>query len=235
MRRSTATSWILLLGAVSAVHAAEVVLENTIPSGNLELQPPILTGAGLFLGNGGGVLADGFTPAVSATLDQIGVFVGYDDFPSFGVDGQSPIVLTLFTDNADSRGTPIESWTVPINDNSPFGLEVTTVDSVLHPMLLAGQQYWLSEVPEDPLHTGVGWFLASAGYPGIELPITGNTMGTNNAWAPTEVNLANEFDVLGTAVPEPAFFVMDALALTILLVCGGHKQEVLQGSKTRLP
>jgi hypothetical protein len=39
------TALVLLIAAVSASHAAVITLVNTIPSGNLFLQPPVLTGA----------------------------------------------------------------------------------------------------------------------------------------------------------------------------------------------
>src|SRR3984957_14077837 len=186
---------ILVLGASGAIHAGIITLEDTIPSGNLWLQPPVLTGAAPVFGGGGGVVvANAFTVPTSAALYQISVAVEYEDFPSFGVTGTAPMLLTLLTDNGDSPGTPIESWTVPL---SPFdtNLTILTVNSVNNPFLLAGQQYWVSEVPTDPVGTGIGWGLASAGYPGIELPIAESLTGVNSGWLPTGMNLANEFSV----------------------------------------
>jgi hypothetical protein len=195
---------ILVLGTASAVHAGIITLEDTIPSGPLFLQPPVLTGAAPVFGIGGGtVVANAFTPSVSATLYQINVAVDYEDFPSFGVTGRSPMLLTLFTDSGNSPGTTIESWTVPLNP-SDTSLTIVTVTSINDPLLVAGHQYWLSEVPTDPVGTGIGWGLASAGSPGIELPVAESNTGTNNGWGPTALNIANEFSVTGTTIPEPA-------------------------------
>jgi len=208
---------ILVLGAASSVRAGIVTLENTIPSGPLLLQPPVLTGAAPVFGSGGGVVvANAFTAPVSADLYQISVAVDYEDFPSFGVTGTAPMLLTLFTDSSDSPGAPIESWTVPLSP-SDTSLTIVTVTSVTDALLVAGHQYWLSEVPTDPIGTGIGWGLASAGPPGIELPVTENDTGTNSGWGPTGLNIANEFSVTGTSVPEPATFGITALAFLSMI------------------
>src|ERR1700727_2335408 len=101
------TALVLILGVVGAAYAGPIVLENTIPSGSLFTQPPVLTGAAPLLGGGGGVVADAFTAPVSAALSQISVVVDYEFSPQFGVTGPSPLLLTFLTDNGDSPGTPI--------------------------------------------------------------------------------------------------------------------------------
>ena len=210
---------ILLLGVASAVHAGVITLENTIPSGSLFLQPPVLTGAAPVFGSGGGVVvADAFTAPVTAALYQISVVVEYEDFTSLGVIGTSPMLLTLFADSSNSPGTPIESWTVPLSP-SDTSLTIVTVTSLTSALLMAGQQYWLSEVPTDPVHTGIGWGLASPGYPGIQLPIAETNTGVNSGWGPTGLNIANEFSVSGTTVPEPATLGISALVLLSMIGC----------------
>jgi hypothetical protein len=218
---------ILFLGTAASVDAGVVTLEDTIPSAPLSFQPAVLTGAALFY-NGGGPctlqtpcfdgldVADAFTPTVSANLYQISVAVDYED-PGLGVMGTAPMLLTLFSDSGDSPGTEIESWTVPMSP-SDTSLTVITVTSVAGPLLNAGQQYWLSVVPTDPVATGIGWGLASPGYPGIELPVAYNDWDGNYGWNPTELNIANEFSVTGTnsTVPEPATFGISALVLCAL-------------------
>jgi len=211
MRASVITAFVLVLGAVSVT--GEVLLENTIPSGPLSLQPPVLTGAGPVFGSGGAVVADAFTAPINATLDQISVVVEYEDLPQFGVTGTSPMLLTLFSDSGDSPGTPIESWTVALSP-SDISLTIVTVNSITNALLLAGNQYWLSVVPTDPVSTGIGWGLTT---PGTELPVTETETGMNIAWGPTTLNLANEFSVSGTSVPEPATFGTAALVLLSIL------------------
>jgi hypothetical protein len=206
---------VLVLAAAGSGHAALVTLENTIPPGPLFLQPPVLTGAGPVFGTGGTVVADAFTPLVSADLFQISVAVEYEDFPSFGVTGTAPMLLTLFTDSSNSPGSQIESWIVPLSP-SDTTLTIATVTSVTGALLVAGHQYWLSEVPIDPIGTGIGWGLASASLPGIQLPIAETSTGVNSGWGPTALNIANEFSVTGTTVPEPATFGIGALGLSIL-------------------
>jgi hypothetical protein len=215
----------VVLGASSAARAGVITLENTIPVGPLFLQPPVLTGAAPVFGSGGGVVvADAFTPMVSADLFQISVAVEYMDFPTLGVTGRSPMLLTLFTDSSDSPGPPIESWTVPVNP-SDTSLTVIMVTSITGALLLAGHQYWLSEVPTDPVGTGIGWGLASPGYPGIELPIAESTTGMNSGWMPTSLNIANEFSVTGTTVPEPGTFGVSAIVFLSMIAGARAKSK----------
>ncbi len=214
-RRSLRTFVLALIPVITAasLQAGVITLENTIPSGNLFLQPPVLTGAAPVFGVGGGVVvADGFIAPLSAMLFEVSVAVEYEDFPPVGVTGTSPMLLTLFSDSGNSPGTPIESWMVPLSPTDT-SLTVVTVDSITHALLQAGQQYWLSEVPIDPVHTGIGWGLASSGLPGIELPIAETTTGVNSGWGPTQQNIANEFSVTATTAPEPATFGIDLLVL----------------------
>jgi hypothetical protein len=143
------------------------------------------------------------------------VVVEYEFFPQFGVTGTSPLLLTLLTDNGDSPGTPIESWIVPLlpSDTSPT---IVTVNSITNALLLAGDQYWVSVVPADLVHTGIGWGLTT---PGIQLPVAESLTGVNAGWLPTQVNLANEFSVSGTVISEPA--TLGTGALVVLLMVGG--------------
>jgi hypothetical protein len=211
----TTTALMLSFVAVNAARAAVITLEDTIPSGNISLQPPVLTGAAPVFGSGGGaVLANAFTSPVTAALYQVSVAVEYENFPQFLVTGTSPMLLTLFTDSGDSPGAPIESWTVPLSP-SDRSLTVITVDSVTGSILLAGHQYWLSEVPTDPIHTGIGWGLTT---PGTQLPTAESTTGTNSGWGPTNLTLANEFSVTGTTtVPEPGNFGTGAIVFLSML------------------
>ncbi|MBV8895050.1 MAG: hypothetical protein JO051_00955, partial [Acidobacteriaceae bacterium] len=107
------------------LSAAAITLENTIPTGNLFLQPPVLTGAAPVFGSGGGVvLADAFTAPVTATLAQVSVVVEYVMLPSFGVTGTAPMLLSLLSDNNNSPGSLLENWTVPL---SPSDTTLTIV------------------------------------------------------------------------------------------------------------
>jgi hypothetical protein len=197
------TALIVVLAGASAVQAGVITLVDTIPSGNLWLQPPVLTTS---------AFANAFTPSISAMLYQVSVVVEYEDIPQFGLTGRSPMLLTLLGDSGNSPGAPIESWTVSLSP-SDTSLTIVTVNSITQSLLLAGQQYWLSEVPTDP-GTGIGWGLASPGYPGIQLPIA---VWSGSGWGATTLNLANEFSVSGTTVPEPGTFGISALALLSII------------------
>jgi hypothetical protein len=149
-------------------NAQVVTLVNTIPTGNLAGQPPALTGAAPILGGGGQVIADAFPMEVTATLDPVTVAVQYLPLPN-GL-GTSPMLLTILSDNNNSPGTPIESWTVPFSP-AETNLTLITVTSVTHAVLNGGQLYWNSVVPTDPTTTGIGWGLGAASPNSPELPI----------------------------------------------------------------
>jgi hypothetical protein len=189
---------------------ADTLLINTIPSGPLFLQPPVATGAGSFFGNEGLVLADAFISPIDAAVDEIRVVAQYVPFLA---PGTSPLSLSLLSDTGNSPGSVLESYVGALDLSNP-DLQIVTVESVSHPLLESGRQYWLSFTPVDPINTAIGWGLASADYPGIQLPIAGNTTGTNSGWGPTTMNLANEFSVSGTSpVPEPSTWALLSIAL----------------------
>jgi hypothetical protein len=210
------TALIVVSVVICGAYAGPIVLENTIPSGNLFTQPPVLTGAAFLLGGGGVVVADAFTAPANAALSQISVVVDYEFSPQFGVTGTSPLLLTLLTDNGDSPGTPIESWIVPLPP-SDTSLTIVTVNSITNAVLLAGDQYWVSVVPTDPVNTGIGWGLTT---PGTQLPVAERLAGVNAGWLPGQMNLANEFSVSGTVVPEPATIGTAALVLLLMMIGG---------------
>jgi hypothetical protein len=206
---------LLAIPLVSVLSAGTVTLVDTIPSGNLFLQPPLITDGGSAFGRTGpgNFVAEGFIAPTDATISQIGVAVEYAFLP--GITGTSPMELTLFTDSGNLPGAAIESWTVPLDPNDT-SLTLVTVNSVTNALLLAGQQYWLAEVPTDASGTAIGWGLASAGYPGIQLPQAFGVPGSN-VWSGGSENLATEFSVLGTTVPEPATFATGALLILSIL------------------
>jgi hypothetical protein len=215
---------VLAVASANLAQASVITLIDTIPSGNLFLQPPVLTGGGDAFGgsSAGNVLADAFTVPTSANLDQISVVVDYSNLP--GLIGMSPMLLTLLTDSSDSPGTPIESWIIPLDpaDVEP-SLAIVTATSITQPLLLSGKQYWLSVVPTNPAITGIGWGLASASFPGIQLPTAESGTGVNSGWNPTITNLANEFSVSGTPTPEPGTLSITALTVAAIFIGLGVK------------
>jgi uncharacterized protein (TIGR03437 family) len=191
---------VLVFVILNAAPAQMVTLVNTIPTGNLAAQPPALTGAVPILGGGGQVIADAFPVEVTATLDQVTVAVQYLPLPN-GL-GTSPMLLTILSDNNNSPGTPIESWTVPFSP-AETNLTLVTVTSATHTPLNSGQVYWISVVPTDPTTTGIGWGLVAASPNSPGLPIATSSLGINSGWGPTHASFANEFSVTGTTAPPP--------------------------------
>ena len=93
-------------------------------------------------------VAEAFTPLFTATLADIQLSYGSE------VGGLS---VTLRADNSGAPGAVIETFggTFPTFNNAP----VTTLLSILHPQLTAGQQYW---IVLDPTPTLSGWGLWAA-------------------------------------------------------------------------
>ena len=191
---------ILVLAAVCTLHSETITLINTIPNGNLDLQPPVFMPGG----NVRVTMADGFIAPETVALSQVSLAVAY-------VGGRTaPMYISILDDNGNSPGTELERWAFRL-DYDATTLTVVTMTSNRNPMLLAGRQYWLALDPSDLSGTAIGWGLASSGYPGIQLPIA--VRYGYDDWDPTQLNLANEFSVSGTTVPEPTNFRLSALSL----------------------
>jgi hypothetical protein len=96
------------------------------------------------LGANAGYFGTSFIAGASGTLGEV----------EFAVYEANPLALTagLYTSSANQPGTLLESWNVSV-PTSRFTL--TTLTSVLNPVLSQGSEYWL--VVSGPAETNLLW------------------------------------------------------------------------------
>jgi len=188
---------------------------------------PYATGAGVIVTNDGmawSSVAIGFTPAANYNLTSI-EFAASDLFP----DDSNDIAVGIFADNAGLPGTTLlESFSVAPSGIFGDSVPVTTVSSLLQPLLLAGNQYWvgLNAAPGDMIvwnqtagpatgfaqSDGLGnWSASDPLQPQGVLEVD----GTLSAVQPSAPSVS---DSLPPAVPEPGVWTLMALGLIALVL-----------------
>jgi hypothetical protein len=141
---------------VSLTSRLPLLLLFTLAFGQIALRAdPIYTnfddsgsfsaGAGLIVTNdpvSGASVAIPFTPSDNYNLTYI-EFVASDLIPNSS-DDSNEVTLRIFADNGGLPfSTPLESFSAPVTGMFGGNILVTTVSSILHPLLLANTQYWI--------------------------------------------------------------------------------------------
>jgi PEP-CTERM motif len=123
-------------------------------------------------------------------------------------NGDVSVALTLALPSDSPVVVPIESWTISSFSNVPT---LYTLDSLTHPMLVAGQEYFVV------LYAGDGnfdiewsWSTAPQGTLYRWWPF-----GADPGWSPLELSLG-AVQVTGDPVPEPATLALLAPALALV-------------------
>jgi 6-phosphogluconolactonase (cycloisomerase 2 family) len=148
------------------------------------------------------VIGAAFTPIRQTyTLSQIQALL------SFG-SGVNSMVLSLHQDSGGVPGELLESWS--LDDVLGTAPSIITLDSVRHPTLRAGQQYWITAAMVEPTSVGVWWINYIGGACcGSPEEVQGISTGSHNGGpftpgTPTGVGF-HAFAVTG--VPEARTFV----------------------------
>ena len=154
---TTTTPLLCLALALAAPVTADVIYETEDPFGS----PFGFIGFDVFVGQS---VAVRFTPDAGYTLEKIGVWFMNNDFSG----GTHPLVTVTLRTNQDDKGTStpsekiLETWTFNV---SAVGWDpmLETMASVAHPLLEAGQHYWIATESEAPPALDGVWNLASPG------------------------------------------------------------------------
>jgi hypothetical protein len=161
-----------------------------------------------------------FTPAASFTLDDIEVAAhlpAVDDSATFSIFDS----VNFFP---DYPGTALESFTFsgpPASDVSPDAFSGTfTAASILHPLLNAGQEYW---VVMESVSSSAYWNANTIGVLGAAA--TADPDGHWNALNNTQGAVA--LDGTPSNIPEPASWLLSGSALSGLLVILSRRKSPL--------
>ena len=126
--------------------------------------------------------------------------------------GTNQLEAFLYSDASDAPGSILESFTLTSLPTSGFPFPLLTVNSVLDPMVTAGQRYWIA-VTGGPATFGL-WslnlFQGNAADGGASMTIVN---GISGPWVVGSGERTGALEVLGTVVPEPTYTVLCACAL----------------------
>jgi hypothetical protein len=189
----------IVLGPVVSSEAA--IIFSTFGPGD-SFAPNSYWGAGRDFTGRTWASAMAFSPTSTADLDRIEVPVAW-------FEGTNSIRVQLLEDNAGSPGDVLEAFALanlPSHDDTYFP---TVLDSVLHPELVAGAQYWLTVLPGAD-DTFVGWNMS---WPKVRGWLAGSFDVGVTWYPPSDARLA-AFQIEGADVPEP-------ISLIIWSVLGG--------------
>ena len=183
--------------------ADSVVLFNDFGPAD-QLSDNFLQIGGAFPGFPGQRPAFAFVPTATAALDQLDL--------ALGVFGTSHgLTISLTADSAGQPGSVLESLSVSV---SAFE-EIVPIQSVTHPLLVEGTQYWLTATPTD-FNDSYVWWVPSI----LDLGTRASQFGGSDVWTVTEGRLLGGFDITGNApssVPEPASGALTIVGATALL------------------
>jgi hypothetical protein len=148
-----------------------------------------------------------FTPSSACTLDTVGVWIMSNDFDNPG----RTFTLSLHTNAPGSNSgipsaTILESWTI---STSAVGWNpvLESVTSSLHPLLNAGEQYWLVATSNEPALSDPVWVWGSNWDPVVSG--SRNSGNPGNVWETGPTQGSAPGTIIGaTLVPAPASFAL---------------------------
>ena len=202
MSKLLLTAAVVLTAMASPVGAASIIYSNFGPAYSYDPNK----GATL------GVTSAGHTSDVAESFTVTGTSSTFGSFTlAVGlISGPNELDVSLMTDASGLPGTALESFHFS-NEMKPFGAtdSLLTANSVLHPLLLVGQQYWLAAFATSP--TTAAWNDNSIG-----VQTTGAERQDQGPWfAVTNPDGTPAFQING--VPEPSTIVMISTAVPLAL------------------
>ncbi|MGA2068389.1 MAG: PEP-CTERM sorting domain-containing protein [Thermoguttaceae bacterium] len=165
------------------------------------------------------VPACAFTPATTVSFEEMDLAVGYD----VGHGGmENSIVVQLRADNSGAPGSVLEAFTftnLPVFGSVSSG-NLRVGDSVLHPELVAGTQYWVTVLP-GAAGASDAWNLSS---PTVDGLLTGSSNG-GSTWGAAIDGQQAGFRIDGSAVPEPSTLALLGVGALGLAVYAWRKRR----------
>ncbi|MGD0014742.1 MAG: choice-of-anchor R domain-containing protein [Bryobacteraceae bacterium] len=188
----------MILGLCLVANASPVVLFNNFGPGDT-----FDTGTGWTLGGGGVSGNEGdtqgfvFTPGATAQLSMIELAVGR-------FSGANELTVWLMSDAAGQPGASLESFVFSGAMTSFGSTTIISANSVSHPLLNAGTQYWLIGAPPDLINDWDAWNMNSITALGPRAIRIGA-----GSWSATSDDTQGAFRITGetAAVPEPSAFL----------------------------
>ena len=165
-------------------------------------------------GTGNTGRAVGFTVSAVYDLSQIRVADNFFAAANDAMNNTLTVSIWQSTINDLNGATLLEAF--PLNTAILATPTIFTINSVLHPLLVPGAFYFISEtVPIDAVLSAVwGWQWNDQGILGFLRENGGGPWGPSTATTPT----TPAFDITGVATPEPATSALVGGCLLILIL-----------------
>ena len=208
--RQIALSLALLVLLVSGANSAraDVIYNNFGPGDSYNHSIGWTVGLGFGRGE-----AFPIVPTSDFNLDTVTVAVGY-------VSGPNAVDVSVTTDVGGVPGAALETF--HLTNLGPFGNETpVTATSTSHPLLPAGQSYFVTVTALDSTWEAWSWSLIDLSHPGAEL--------INGRWTPDN-GTSGAFRVTGTMaspVPEPASCVLLGMGALGLVGYGWRRRKMV--------
>jgi hypothetical protein len=172
--------------------------------------------------------ATGFTPSQEFQLTSIQIALGYvAGFPS---NGPNEADVSLVSDTGGLPGSTIESWQLTDLPATTFPSPLITVSSVLNPILLPGNQYWvIATAGPDTFDT---WTFTLAGSSFSPLAVNDTLNGVASGWVLNGSGRQGALAVSGDAVPEPSTLATVTLAFVLLTAYKARSRRRSQACHT---
>jgi hypothetical protein len=208
--------WALLLATTSVSHADITLFTNFSAGFGYN------TGNGNFIGNfGDGNLyaeTDSFTASATASLSSIDIAL------SCVFACPDPVTVSFARNSGGLPGAVLETFSVAGGSLPAFGSggAPMVLNSVLHPLLTSGMEYWVTVAPDS--NDSAAWGLNSTG----DASVAYLSQDGGTTWDTTSTATPGALQVNG--VPEPSTVillgtVMPALALRIK---AGNRWQLLR-------
>jgi len=189
-------SWKYWIFAVSFSATANpvVVFDTFGPSNTWRDGPGITFGCGAICwSDGGHTSAYGFTPTATGPLARI------DTAASAFISNSHVIELSIWSDNTGAAAASLEMRPVTVGQTFAY----ISANSVAHPVLMQGQQYWfVLSVPD--LVNDAAQVAINPSYPDITHPGPSATRIGNGPWSVYNGTIDAVFRItIDSPVPEP--------------------------------
>ena len=158
--------------------------------------------------------AEAFSPSSTITFDDVDLAAGW-------ISGNNSLIVQLRDDGGGLPGAVLESFTFTNIPEWPQGGsgDLLIGDSLLHPELVAGAQYWVAVLPGATYTSGVWDF---SGPPIMNATLCGSTDG-GSTWYRLSNTQQPAFRIDGSAVPEPSTFALLGVGAVCLVGYGWRR------------
>lgn len=162
----------------------------------------------------------GFTATQNYSFDSVSLWLMSNDFDNPG----RTLTVSLQSGATQPSGTVLETWTFATTAVG-WTPVMETLNSVTHPILQAGSNYWIVAESTEPAFVDPVWVIASNG----GTYTTGNIdFSSSPTWQIGQGTAAPGTVITATPVPEPSVLLLGAVGAPLLLGIARRRTKAAQ-------